>query len=91
MTIGQVSQASGVARSTIRYFEKVGVLPAALRTNGVRRYDEEAVNRLTLIRFARSAGISIRDLATIASTDRTASRNGAWKERCDPASMHSTP
>jgi DNA-binding transcriptional MerR regulator len=67
-TIGQVAKATGVAAKTIRYYEEIGVLPAPSRTvSGYRQYDEPGVQRLRLIRRARSLGLPLLRLKTLAT------------------------
>jgi MerR family redox-sensitive transcriptional activator SoxR len=68
MTIGRVAKAAGVAPSTIRYYEEVGVIAKPARRNGVRDYDPSVVERLKIVRFYRSSGISIRILAALAES-----------------------
>lgn len=66
LSIGDLSRRTGVRVVTIRYFEKIGLMPEATRTAGQqRRYDERHVRRLGFIRHARELGFSqadIRDL-----------------------------
>jgi DNA-binding transcriptional MerR regulator len=63
-----VAQATGVPAKTIRYYEHVGVLPAAGRTrSGYRQYTERGVHRLRFIRRARALGLPLRELKTLAT------------------------
>ncbi len=63
MQIGDLSQRSGVNIETIRYYERIGVLPAPARLpNGRRSYDEADAQRLGFIRHARDLGF---DLASV--------------------------
>lgn len=60
LPIGSVARQSGLTVPTIRYYEEVGLLPAAPRTEGGQRhYDEAAVRRLTFIRRCRDFGFSL--------------------------------
>ncbi len=62
-TIGRVAQLSGVPTKTIRYYEDVGLLPAAERAaNGYRRYDQRAVEVLRFVSRARGLGFSMKDV-----------------------------
>ena len=66
LSIGQVAKASGVAAKTIRYYEQIGVLPApSPATSGYRLYDQSGVERLRLIRRARSLGLPLQQLKTL--------------------------
>jgi MerR family redox-sensitive transcriptional activator SoxR len=62
LTIGQVAQRAGVAPSAIRYYERVGLLPAPMRVSGQRRYREETLGQLAFISVAQNAGFSLRDI-----------------------------
>jgi MerR family transcriptional regulator, redox-sensitive transcriptional activator SoxR len=59
LTIGQLAQRVGLNTSAIRYYERVGVLPAAERESGQRRYGEDAVRRLEVLGVAKQAGFSL--------------------------------
>jgi MerR family mercuric resistance operon transcriptional regulator len=64
--IGALSAHTGVNIETIRYYERIGVMPAPPRTEGRQRvYDEDHVKRLTFIRRSRELGFTldrVRDL-----------------------------
>lgn len=63
MQIGELSQQTGVNIETIRYYERVGVLPVPARqVNGRRSYTEADARRLAFVRHARELGF---DLAAI--------------------------
>ncbi len=62
LAIGEVARRAGVSRPTMRYYESLGLLPAPLRVNGRRRYDESAVQRLCIIRFAQQAGLTLGEI-----------------------------
>jgi DNA-binding transcriptional MerR regulator len=63
LTIGQLGQATGTKIETIRYYEKIGLLPAPRRTAGnYRSYAAEHLQRLGFIRRARELGFSIEDV-----------------------------
>jgi MerR family redox-sensitive transcriptional activator SoxR len=62
LTIGEVARRSGVRTSALRYYEAAGILPAARRVNGRRRYGEELVGLVEVARFARSVGFSLAQI-----------------------------
>ena len=64
MPIGQVARLCGVAPSTIRYYEKTGLLPKPMRVSQQRRYGAEIVGRLRLLQVAREAGFTIAETRT---------------------------
>jgi DNA-binding transcriptional MerR regulator len=64
LTIGQVAQLTGVTRDTIRYYERLGLLPRPARTRaGYRQFPATAVNRLALVRNAQRFGFTLREIA----------------------------
>lgn len=74
LRVSQLAHAAGVPAKTIRYYEQVGVLPAAQRSAaGYRQYSREDVHRLLFVRRARALGLSlsqVRDLAGELEGDR---------------------
>lgn len=71
MQVGELAARFGLNPKTIRYYESVGLLPPAERTDsGYRRYTEGDVARLGFIRRAKLLGLAleeIRDLLSLAS------------------------
>lgn len=61
ISIGQLAQFVGLPASTLRYYEKIGLLHAPVRHSGQRRYGPEASARLHIIRLARDAGFSLKE------------------------------
>ena len=62
-TISQVASEVGVRPDTIRYYERVGLLPLSDRSsNGYCSYGEEDVERLRFIRGAQRLGLKLRDI-----------------------------
>jgi len=73
-TIGRLAKTTGTAVETVRYYEKIGLLPAPPRTDGnYRSYDEEALKRLSFVRRARELGFSLEQVRTLLdlADDRT--------------------
>lgn len=62
MTIGELAARSGLRPSAIRFYEKIGLLPAPARQNGRRVYTSEAAHRLILITFAKETGFSLPEI-----------------------------
>lgn len=67
-SIGAASKQTGCSVPTIRYYEEVGLLPAAPRTEGNQRhYDDSAIRRLTFIRRCRDFGFTIEQVRDLVS------------------------
>jgi MerR family redox-sensitive transcriptional activator SoxR len=62
MRIGEVARRAGVRVSLIRYYEDIGLLPAAERVSGQRRYDDTVLRRLAVIDVAQRAGLSLDEI-----------------------------
>lgn len=63
MKISTVSEQSGLSVDTLRYYEKIGLLPPVSRTDsGIRDYDELDVKRIDFIKCMRTAGLPIEVL-----------------------------
>lgn len=63
MTIREVSRLYGLSADTLRYYERVGLIPPVPRNaSGVRDYDEASLNWVELIKCMRAAGVGIEAL-----------------------------
>lgn len=80
LTVGQLAALADVQVDTIRYYEREGLLPPPLRTEGEhRRYGETDLDRLLFIRGAKHLGLrltEIRELLAVRDTGTCA---------CEPA------
>jgi MerR family redox-sensitive transcriptional activator SoxR len=65
LTIGEVAERAHTATSTIRYYERLGLLAADARTSGQRRFREATLRRLVFIGMLRDAGLALADIAGI--------------------------
>jgi DNA-binding transcriptional MerR regulator len=66
MRTGALAAASGTTAKTIRFYEQAGLLPAPPRTPaGYRDYPPEAAARLSFIRSAQSAGLSLAEIRVV--------------------------
>ena len=62
-TIGELARAAGVGVSTVRYYERAGLLPQPDRTaTNYRLYRDEAVARLRFIRRAQQLGFTLEEI-----------------------------
>ncbi len=62
LTIGQVAQRAGRAASSLRYYERIGLLPAATRVNGRRHYRPDVLRTLAVIETAQRAGLTLDEV-----------------------------
>ena len=63
MTITEVSRKYGLSADTLRYYERVGLIPPVPRNgSGVRDYDAASLGWVELIKCMRSAGVGIEAL-----------------------------
>ena len=77
MNIGQASKASGVSTKMIRYYDEIGLVRPASRTeSNYREFDEREINELRFIRRARSLGFSMPEITQLLSL---------WRDRERPS------
>jgi MerR family redox-sensitive transcriptional activator SoxR len=62
LTIGEVARNAGVATSSIRFYESIGLLPKPARLHGQRRYGTDVLGRLAFIGVAQSAGFKLAEI-----------------------------
>lgn len=68
MNISQVAKKFNLTAATLRYYEKVGLIPSVNRKeSGVRDYTEEDINWIDFIKCMRSAGLTIESLIAYTS------------------------
>ena len=75
MTIGEVARRAGVATSTVRYYERRGLLTADTRMAGQRRYRPTTLRTLVFIGMMQDAGLSLDDIAAVLGAEDI----GEWK------------
>ena len=63
MTIAEVSQKFDISADTLRYYERIGLIPPVPRTkSGIRDYDEVSCGWIELMKCMRAAGVQIEAL-----------------------------
>ena len=68
MRIGELANEVGVNPKTVRYYEDIGLIPAAPRTRaGYREYEDADAARLRFIKTAQRLGLSLEEIAEILS------------------------
>jgi MerR family redox-sensitive transcriptional activator SoxR len=65
LSIGEVAKRSGIRASALRYYEDEGILPAAARIGGRRRYEADIIQRIDVLRFAQEAGFTLKEIKTL--------------------------
>lgn len=79
-TTGQLARLCGLSRTALLYYERIGLMPSPLRTEGnYRVYDSAALERLRAICAYRDAGLALEDIRAL--LDHPASDAGAVLER----------
>lgn len=63
MNIKKVSELTGVSADTIRYYERIGLIPPVTRNqSGVRNFSDRDISVLEFVRYFRGAGVSVESL-----------------------------
>ena len=66
MRISELADQLGVAPSTVRYYERIGLVPSPPRTpSGYRAYDDEAMARLLFVTRAKRIGLTLEQIAEV--------------------------
>ena len=86
LTIGQLSQHTGAKIETIRYYERIGLLPVPLRLGRYRSYDRSDVGRLGFVRRSRELGFSIKEVRAL--LDLAAGGHESCADARDLAAVH---
>jgi MerR family copper efflux transcriptional regulator len=77
MNIGQASKATGVSAKMIRYYEEIGLVRPAGRTEAnYREYDRRVINELRFIKRGRSLGFSMAEITQLLAL---------WRDRDRPS------
>lgn len=73
MSIGHVAQSLGVSTHTLRYYEKIGLLPPVSKTQGGRReYSPADIARVQFIKRAQRMHFSLGDIRSLIELDKAA-------------------
>jgi DNA-binding transcriptional MerR regulator len=88
-TIKQVSEKTNLPPHVLRYYESEGLLPSVGRTrNGIRRYTEDDLEWLALIRCLKNTGMSIKQIKNF--VELSVQGDGTLLERCGLLREHKT-
>jgi len=92
LTIGELSERSGIATSAIRYYEDRGLIRSRRTPGNQRRYDRPMLRRLAFIRTAQRVGLSLEEIEEALSalpSNRTPTKadwsrlSRGWRPRLD--------
>ena len=92
LTIGALSDRTGVAPSALRFYEAEGLILSSRTEGGQRRYTRETIRRVSFVRVAKEVGLSLDEIRQALATlpdSRTPNRkdwerlSAAWRPRID--------
>lgn len=92
LTIGQLSERSGVAPSSLRYYEDQSLIRATRTSGNQRRYERATLRRIAFVRSAQRVGLTLEEIAEALAQlpdDRTPTRTDwtrlsrEWRPRLD--------
>ncbi len=92
LTIGDVAARSGVATSTLRYYETQGLIESGRSAGGQRRYRRSTLRRVAFVRVAQQVGLSLDEIKEelhLLPTRRTPTKadwerlSRSWRRRLD--------
>jgi MerR family redox-sensitive transcriptional activator SoxR len=76
LTMGAFARRAGVAPSTLRYYERLGLTPPAERLNGRRVYPHTMLDRISFIRLCCDSGFTLAEIGRLLGG--TPGRRRAW-------------
>lgn len=92
LTIGALSERTGVAHSALRFYESEGLIHATRSAGGQRRYPRDVLRRVSFIRIAQQVGLSLDEIRAALSSlpeNRTPTKKDwerlstTWRPRLD--------
>ena len=86
MPIGEIADRAGVATSTLRYYERRGLVIPDARESGQRRYGMGALRRLVFIGMLQDAGLSLDDIEGVLHAETIEQWKAIASERLDALS-----
>ena len=77
LSIGEVSQISGLRPSALRYYEDAGLISPVARISGRRHYEASVLSRLRVIACAQDAGFTIAEVRQLLGGEKESP--GGWR------------
>jgi len=71
MRIGEVAHRTQTSISTLRYYERIGVIAAPMRVSGQRVYDEKVLEELEAIKMAQNLGFTLGEIKLLLGNFRS--------------------
>lgn len=65
LTIGEVAVHTGLPASTLRYYDRIGLVPATARDGGQRRYTPTVIDRLRAVTLCQRSGFSLDEISRL--------------------------
>lgn len=92
LTIGALSERTGLAASALRYYEDQGLITSTRSAGGQRRYRRDTIRRVSFVRIAQQVGLTLDEISEALSSlpqNRTPDRQDwerlsrSWRPRLD--------
>lgn len=80
LTIGEVARLAGLATSTLRYYESIGLLPSPGRVSGRRRYRRDVLQLLAVIQLAKEANFTLDEIRALVDIRGSGTPSTRWRE-----------
>ncbi|NOU92690.1 MerR family transcriptional regulator [Paenibacillus sp. LMG 31456] len=94
-SIGEASKLTGITAFTLRYYEKIGVLPEPSRQDGIRRYDDQDLVFIRFIHGLKQTGMSLesivaftKDGCILSLNDQDIDISGSLQDRINMLAEH---
>jgi MerR family redox-sensitive transcriptional activator SoxR len=68
LTVGELSERSGVAISALHFYEKKGLISSRRTTGNQRRYRRDVLRRVALVRIGQRVGVPLAEIAAVLAT-----------------------
>jgi MerR family redox-sensitive transcriptional activator SoxR len=65
LTIGELAARTGLPTSTLRYYDRIGLIPATGRSGGQRRYDPKVIERVRAVTLCQRSGFSLEEIGRL--------------------------